>query len=103
MVQRAPIETQASWQLRLSRSALLACALALPTAGTVAASLFLSKQWMPLAHRLHIVLMTQYWPAEINLTLRESPAAAVYADLGLWPAGPRTSLLERRANARLLN
>ncbi len=59
--------------------------------------------WVDPAHRLHIVLMTQYWPAEINLSLRESPAAAVYADLGLWPAGPRTSLLERRANARLLN
>jgi CubicO group peptidase (beta-lactamase class C family) len=58
--------------------------------------------WVDPAHKLHIVLMTQYWPAEINLSLRESPANAVYADLGLWPAGPRTSLTERRA-ARVLN
>jgi len=58
--------------------------------------------WVDPTHKLHIVLMTQYWPAEINLSLRESPAAAVYADLGLWPVGPRTSLLERRS-ARVLN
>jgi CubicO group peptidase (beta-lactamase class C family) len=45
--------------------------------------------WVDPVHRLHIVLMTQYMPADINLTLREDPAAAVYADLGLWPAGPK--------------
>jgi CubicO group peptidase (beta-lactamase class C family) len=48
--------------------------------------------WVDPIHRLHIVLMTQYMPAEINLSLREDPAAAVYADLGLWPAGDRERL-----------
>lgn len=48
--------------------------------------------WVDPIHRLHMVLMTQYMPAEINLTLREDPATAAYADLGLWPAGERISL-----------
>jgi CubicO group peptidase (beta-lactamase class C family) len=48
--------------------------------------------WVDPIHRLHIVLMTQYMPAEINMSLREDPAAAVYADLGLWPAGDRAML-----------
>jgi len=48
--------------------------------------------WVDPIHRLHVVLMTQYFPPEINLTFREDPVAAVYADLGLWPAGTKTSL-----------
>ena len=48
--------------------------------------------WVDPIHRLHMVLMTQYMPAEINLSLREEPATAAYADLGLWPAGGRTRL-----------
>ncbi len=48
--------------------------------------------WVDPVNRLHVVLMTQYYPPEINLTFREDPVAAVYADLGLWPAGPKTSL-----------
>ncbi|MBY2930256.1 beta-lactamase family protein [Sphingomonadales bacterium 56] len=48
--------------------------------------------WVDPIHRLHVVLMTQYFPPEINLTFREDPVAAVYADLGLWPAGPRAIL-----------
>jgi len=48
--------------------------------------------WVDPIHRLHIVLMTQYMPAEINLTLREDPAAAVYQDLDLWPAGTKFAL-----------
>ncbi|WP_461159859.1 serine hydrolase domain-containing protein [Sphingobium sp. TomMM35A] len=48
--------------------------------------------WVDPIHRLHVVLMTQYFPPEINLTFREDPVAAVYADLGLWPAGPRAML-----------
>ena len=48
--------------------------------------------WVDPVHRLHIVLMTQYMPAETNLSLREDPAAAVYADLGLWPAGTALAL-----------
>ena len=48
--------------------------------------------WVDPVNRLHVVLMTQYFPPEINLTLREDPVAAVYADLGLWPAGPKVAL-----------
>jgi len=48
--------------------------------------------WVDPINRLHIVLMTQYMPAEINLTLREDPAAAVYQDLRLWPAGSKVTL-----------
>ena len=48
--------------------------------------------WVDPIRRLHIVLMTQYWPAEINQTLREAPAVAAYADLGLWPSGGKISL-----------
>ncbi len=48
--------------------------------------------WVDPVHRLHIVLMTQYFPPEINLTFRDDPAAAVYADLGLWPEGPHANL-----------
>ncbi len=48
--------------------------------------------WVDPINRLHVVLMTQYFPPEINLTLREDPVAAVYADLGLWPAGPKMTL-----------
>jgi len=48
--------------------------------------------WVDPIHRLHIVLMTQYMPAETNLSLREDPATAVYADLGLWPAGSALAL-----------
>lgn len=48
--------------------------------------------WVDPIHRLHVVLMTQYFPPEINLAFREDPVAAVYADLGLWPAGPKASL-----------
>ncbi len=48
--------------------------------------------WVDPVHRLHVVLMTQYFPPEINLTFREDPVAAVYADLGLWPAGTKTAL-----------
>jgi hypothetical protein len=36
--------------------------------------------------------MTQYFPPEINLSFREDPVAAAYADLGLWPAGPKIAL-----------
>ncbi|WP_131819211.1 hypothetical protein [Sphingomonas jatrophae] len=45
--------------------------------------------WVEPINRLHIVLTTQYMPAEINSTLREDPASAVYANLGLWPSGER--------------
>ena len=48
--------------------------------------------WVDPVNRLHVVLMTQYFPPEINLTFREDPVAAVYADLGLWPAGPKMGL-----------
>ena len=53
--------------------------------------------WVDPVHQLHVVLMTQYFPPEINLTFREDPLAAVYTDLGLWPAGPKT-ILDRQAN-----
>ena len=53
--------------------------------------------WVDPVHQLHVVLMTQYFPPEINLTFREDPLAAVYADLGLWPAGPKT-ILDRKAS-----
>lgn len=52
--------------------------------------------WVDPIHRLHVVLMTQYFPPEVNLTLREDPVAAVYADLGLWPAGPSIIVRGRR-------
>lgn len=45
--------------------------------------------WVDPVNQLHVVLMTQYFPPEINLTFREDPVAAVYADLGLWPAGSK--------------
>ena len=48
--------------------------------------------WVDPIHRLHVVLMTQYFPPEINLSFREDPVAAVYSDLGLWPAGPKAIL-----------
>lgn len=48
--------------------------------------------WVDPVHRLHLVLMTQYWPATINQSFREEPAIAAYADLGLWPAGGRARL-----------
>jgi CubicO group peptidase (beta-lactamase class C family) len=48
--------------------------------------------WVDPINRLHVVLMTQYFPPEINLSLREDPVAAAYADLGLWPSGPRMAL-----------
>ena len=48
--------------------------------------------WVDPIHRLHMVLMTQYWPSTINLSLREDPAAAAYADLGLWPSGDNLRL-----------
>lgn len=48
--------------------------------------------WVDPVNRLHVVLMTQYFPPEINLTFREDPIAEVYADLGLWPAGPKIAL-----------
>ena len=48
--------------------------------------------WVDPIHRLHVVLMTQYFPPEINLNFREDPVAAVYSDLGLWPAGPEAIL-----------
>jgi CubicO group peptidase (beta-lactamase class C family) len=48
--------------------------------------------WVDPVNRLHVVLMTQYFPPEINLSFREDPVAAAYADLGLWPAGPKIAL-----------
>lgn len=48
--------------------------------------------WVDPVNQLHVVLMTQYFPPEINLTFREDPIAAVYADLGLWPSGPNAAL-----------
>lgn len=48
--------------------------------------------WVDPINRLHIVLMTQYFPPEINPTFREDPVAAAYADLGLWPSGSHMSL-----------
>lgn len=48
--------------------------------------------WVDPVHRLQIVLMTQYMPTDINMSLRVSPANAVYDDLGLWPTGPRALL-----------
>jgi CubicO group peptidase (beta-lactamase class C family) len=48
--------------------------------------------WVDPVNRLHVVLMTQYFPPEINLSLREDPVAAAYADLGLWPTGPTIAL-----------
>lgn len=53
--------------------------------------------WVDPINRLHVVLMTQYFPPEINLALREDPVAAVYADLGLWPAGSAIALGEAAA------
>jgi len=49
--------------------------------------------WVDPIHRLHMVLMTQYMPAEINLGLRQGPAIAAYRDLELWPEGSRISLI----------
>ena len=43
--------------------------------------------WVDPVHRLHLVLMTQYWPPTINQSFRDEPATTAYADLGLWPAG----------------
>ena len=48
--------------------------------------------WVDPVNRVHVVLMTQYFPPEINMSLREDPVAAAYADLGLWPAGPKLGL-----------
>ena len=48
--------------------------------------------WVDPVNRVHVVLMTQYFPPEINLSFREDPVAAAYTDLGLWPAGPKLGL-----------
>ena len=51
-----------------------------------------TNMWVDPVHRLHLVLMTQYWPATINQSFRTDPATAAYADLGLWPAGENARL-----------
>ncbi len=50
--------------------------------------------WVDPINRLHVVLMTQYFPPETNLGFGESSVAAVYADLGLWPAGSQITLAD---------
>lgn len=48
--------------------------------------------WIDPINRLHVVLMTQYFPPDINLAFRADTASAVYADLCLWPGGPKIVL-----------